>query len=78
LGSSCFLSVRCCGEAFYGLGVEGFGVLFLLFGFSFLPSVAPERKYSAWFAEGLESTFGAGSRWAVLSVYCGVEKSYTG
>jgi hypothetical protein len=44
------------GEAFYWLGVQGFGILFLLF---FLPSMAPARKYSVWSAEGLPSTFEA-------------------
>jgi hypothetical protein len=40
---SCFLSITCCGEALYGLGVQGVGVLFLL-GVFFLPSVAPESQ----------------------------------
>jgi hypothetical protein len=35
-----FLSVMWCGEAFYGLGVQGVEVLILL-GALFLPSVAP-------------------------------------
>jgi hypothetical protein len=37
---SCFLSVACYGEAFYGLAVQGVGVLILL-GVFFLPTVAP-------------------------------------
>jgi hypothetical protein len=57
----CFLSVTWYGEAFYGLAVQGFGVFFLLFGFFFLPSGAVVGKYSVWSAEGLPSTFGAGS-----------------
>jgi hypothetical protein len=47
------------GEAFYGLGVQGFGVLFLLF-----PSVAPTGKYYVWSAECLPNKFGVGS-WQV-------------
>jgi hypothetical protein len=35
LGPSYFLFVMWCGETFYSLGVQGFGVLFLLFGFIF-------------------------------------------
>jgi hypothetical protein len=38
-----------------------FCFFFLVF---FLPSVAPEGMYSVWSAEGLSSTFGAGSQWA--------------
>jgi hypothetical protein len=61
LDPSSFLSVMWYGEAFYGLRVQGFGILFLLF-FFFLPSVAPAGKYSVWSAESLPSTFGAGGR----------------
>jgi hypothetical protein len=57
---SCFFSVTWHGEALYRLGVQGFRVLFLFF----LPSVAPAGKHSVWSAEGLPSTFEAGSQWA--------------
>jgi hypothetical protein len=40
---SCFLSVTSCGEALYGLGVQGVDVLILL-GSVFLPSVAPASQ----------------------------------
>jgi hypothetical protein len=62
LEPSCFLNVIWHGEAFYGLGIQGFGVLFLLFVFCFvlfLLSVAPAGKYSDWSAEGFPSTFEA-------------------
>jgi hypothetical protein len=51
---SWFLSVMCIGEEFYGLWVQGFGVLFLHF---FLVSVVPPGKYSVLSAEGLPKTF---------------------
>jgi hypothetical protein len=41
--SSCFLSVMWCGEALYGLRVQGVEVLILL-GALFLPSVAPASQ----------------------------------
>jgi hypothetical protein len=47
---SWFLSVMWCGEALYGLGVQGVGVLLLLGGF-FLPSVAPVSQQDFWFME---------------------------
>jgi hypothetical protein len=50
----------------YILEVQGFVVLFLLFGF-FLPSVAPEGKYYVWSFEGLPSTFGASGRHAIVT-----------
>jgi hypothetical protein len=37
---SCFLSVPWCGEAFYGIGVQGVDIL-ILFGALLSPSVAP-------------------------------------
>jgi hypothetical protein len=40
---SCFLSVMWCGDALYGLGVQGAGVL-ILFGGLFPPSVAPASQ----------------------------------
>jgi hypothetical protein len=43
----CFLSVMCCGEALYGLGVQGVEVLILLGAF-FLPSLAPESLFDLW------------------------------
>jgi hypothetical protein len=46
---SCFLSVMWHGEAFYRLGVQGVKV-FILFGASFLPCVAPvsQQGFDSW------------------------------
>jgi hypothetical protein len=44
----CFLSVLWCGEALYGLWVQGVKVL-ILFGALFLPSVAPVSQQDFWF-----------------------------
>jgi hypothetical protein len=43
---SCFLSVIRCGEALYGMRVQGFGVLLLLGGFS---SAKGDSSFSAKF-----------------------------
>jgi hypothetical protein len=51
-------------KSLYGLGVQGFGVLFLLSGF--LLSVDPGGKYSVWSAEGLPSKFGASGQQAIV------------
>jgi hypothetical protein len=45
-----FLNVTWCGEAMYGLGVQGVGVLILLGGF-FLPSVVLASQQNFWFTE---------------------------
>jgi hypothetical protein len=55
------------GEGLYGLGVQGFEVLFLPFVF-FSASVAPAGKYSVWIAEGFQSMFGVSGQQAVASV----------
>jgi hypothetical protein len=47
---SCFLSVTWCGEALYGLGLQGVEVLVLLSAFS-LPRVAPASQQNFWFTE---------------------------
>jgi hypothetical protein len=47
---SCFLSVMWCGEALYGLGVQGVEVLILL-GALFLPSAAPVSQQDFRFTE---------------------------
>jgi hypothetical protein len=54
----------------WGFGVSEFCFFFL--GFCFLPSVAPEGKYYVWSAEGLPSTFGAGSLQAGGRVLAGL------
>jgi hypothetical protein len=47
---SCFLSVTCCGEAFYRLGAQGIEVLIFLSAL-YLPSVAPVSQQDFWFTE---------------------------
>jgi hypothetical protein len=51
---SCFLSVTWCGEALYGLGVQGVK-FFILLGAFILPTVAPATQQNFWFMELLLS-----------------------
>jgi hypothetical protein len=50
VGSFCFLSVMWCGEALYGLGVQGVRVL-ILPGVFFLASVVPASQQGFWYME---------------------------
>jgi hypothetical protein len=74
-GALLFSQCNVAWRSFLWAGVQGFRVLFLLFDFFFLPSVAPPGKYSVWSAEGLPRTLGAGGwqagRWRSVCWWAG-------